>query len=59
ILPATQNGFRPGYRTSDNIMVLRAIAEAATSENKVICAVFADLIKAFDMVDRDILWGQL
>ena len=56
---AGQAGFRPGFRTTDNCFILRAMAERARAKgNKLyICAV--DLEKAFDCVDRPQLWAAL
>lgn len=62
VLPSTQIGFRPTYRTTDNLLIFRALLERTvrgSRRRKVLYAVFADLAKAFDLVDRDILWGQL
>jgi hypothetical protein len=54
-----QGGFRQGFRTTDNCFVLRALVERARAQgNKLyICAV--DLEKAFDSVDRPLLWAAL
>lgn len=54
-----QAGFRRGHRTTDNCFVLRALVERARSRGVklYICAV--DLEKAFDSVDRSLLWESL
>ena len=54
-----QSGFRPGYRTIDNCFILRALVERARAKGAklYICAV--DLEKAFDCVDRQLLWDAL
>ena len=54
-----QGGFRQGYRTTDNCFALRALAERARAMGVklYICAV--DLEKAFDSVDRQLLWESL
>ena len=54
-----QAGFRKGFRTTDNCFVLRAVVERARANGTklYICAV--DLEKAFDSVDRPLLWEAL
>ena len=54
-----QAGFRRGFRTTDNCFVLRALVERARAKGikLYICAV--DLEKAFDSVDRPLLWEAL
>lgn len=54
-----QAGFRQGFRTTDNCFILRALAERARARGVklYICAV--DLEKAFDCVDRPLLWASL
>ena len=54
-----QAGFRQGFRTTDNCFILRALAERARAKGTklYICAV--DLEKAFDCVDRPLLWAAL
>ncbi|EPS42461.1 hypothetical protein H072_3590 [Dactylellina haptotyla CBS 200.50] len=59
ILPDTQSGFRDYHRTTDNIFITRALIERSVADNKNLFAVFIDLVKAFDMVNRDILWAKL
>ena len=54
-----QAGFRQGYRTVDNCFILRALAERyrARGVKMYLCAV--DFEKAFDSVDRPLLWAAL
>ena len=54
-----QAGFRQGFRTIDNCFVLRALVERARAKGikLYICAV--DLEKAFDSVDRPLMWEAL
>ena len=54
-----QSGFRRGFRTTDNCFILRAVVERARAQGMklYICAV--DLEKAFDSVDRQLLWAGL
>lgn len=55
-----QGGFRAGYSTADNIYILYAIVQRyfLRSSGKVyVC--FVDYKKAFDTVNRNILWNTL
>ncbi|KAI5804646.1 hypothetical protein DFH27DRAFT_464860, partial [Peziza echinospora] len=58
-LPDCQGGFRPGYRTADNIFILRCLVERSIAQNTPLYLVLADMTKAFDLVDREILFGSL
>lgn len=55
-----QAGFRSNHSTIDNIFIVHALAEKAISvkRGKLYCA-FMDLEKAFDSVDRELLWVTL
>lgn len=59
IIPPSQNGFRPGYRTENNAFVLRTAVETAHSQGKPLYVAFVDLRNAFPSVNRDILWTKL
>ncbi|EJD46730.1 hypothetical protein AURDEDRAFT_63058, partial [Auricularia subglabra TFB-10046 SS5] len=59
ILPASQNGFRPTYRTENNPFILRTAVESARSHKKPVYAAFVDLRNAFPSVNHDILWYKL
>lgn len=54
-----QIGFRPGYRTTDNIFILRALHERSVFEGHILFVVFIDLQTAFDLTDRTLLWAYL
>ena len=59
ILDTNQFGFQPNKSTFHPLLhILNYIADAF-SNNKFVIAVFLDLRKAFDMVDRDILISKL
>ncbi len=54
-----QAGFRKGMSTVDNIFVLNSlISHSLNNGEKLFCA-FVDFKKAFDLVNRDILWYKL
>ncbi|KAI3430927.1 hypothetical protein D9Q98_009336 [Chlorella vulgaris] len=54
-----QAGFRQGYRTVDNCFILRALAERARSRGVKLYLCAVDFEKAFDSVDRPLLWAAL
>ncbi|KAL6484915.1 hypothetical protein MHYP_G00069600 [Metynnis hypsauchen] len=55
-LPEAQCGFRPGRSTTDMIFAVRQVQEKCKEQNKDLYAVFIDLTKAFDTVNREALW---
>ncbi len=56
ILPESQCGFRKDRSTSDMIFVLRQLQEKAREQNKDLFIAFIDQAKAFDTIDRQVLW---
>lgn len=54
-----QAGFRPGRSTVDNCFILRALAERARSRGVKLYCCAVDFEKAFDSVDRPLLWAAL
>ena len=56
ILPEAQSGFRPNRGTSDAVFILRQLQEKALEQQESIYMAFTDLTKAFDSVDRSLLW---
>jgi sorting nexin-29 len=56
---AGQAGFRAGRSTVDNIFVLKHIICKYKAEKKPVYAVFVDFKKAYDSVDRELLWRCL
>lgn len=59
ILPETQCGFRKNRSTLDMIFTARQVQEKCREQNKDLYITFIDLTKAFDTVDREILWTIL
>ena len=58
ILPEEQCGFRPQRPTVDMMFVVRRLPELARKDTPLyVC--FIDLIKAYDSVDRTLLWDVL
>ena len=45
--------------TVDNIFVLNGLITHCINENKYLYCCFVDFTKAFDYIDRDILWYKL
>lgn len=63
LLPESQNGFRKGRRTGDNIFITRILHETYLLKRKPLFLVQMDLSKAYDRVDRPMMlalmesWG--
>jgi len=56
VCPETQCGFRKQRGTVDMIFLARQIQEKAREQNRDLCIAFIDLRKAFDSVNRSLLW---
>ncbi|EJD46617.1 hypothetical protein AURDEDRAFT_33865, partial [Auricularia subglabra TFB-10046 SS5] len=59
ILPPSQNGFRPGYRTANNVLILRCLIDKAKATGKTLYVATVDLTNAFPSTDRATLWLKL
>ena len=59
LMPETQCGFRQGRSTADMIFVSRQVLEKCREQHRDLHFAFIDLTKAFDTVDRDLLWAIL
>lgn len=56
ILPESQCGFHSGRGTTDMIFTARQLQEKCREQHKDLFMVFVDLTKAFDTVNRCLLW---
>ena len=54
-----QAGFRAGHTPMDNCLVLRHLAESATAAGRPLFVAFIDFSKAYDRIDRALLWRVL
>ncbi len=54
-----QCGFRPGRGTTDQLFILQQISEKAWEYDKEVHVCFVDLEKAYDRVDRNLMWETL
>ena len=54
-----QAGFRAGRGTPDNCFVLRHMIDAAAVKKKPLYCAFIDFSKAYDRVDRNLMWEVL
>jgi len=54
-----QAGFRAGRCTADNVFILQHALEKAKKNGKPVFAAFIDFRKAYDSVNRDLLWQSL
>ena len=59
ILPKEQSGFRPNRSTTDMMFVIRRLQELARKRRIPPYVCFIDLTKAYDSVDRTLLWTVL
>ena len=59
ILPETQCGFRSNRSTVDMIFAARQLLEKSREQHRSLFVAFIDLSKAFDSVDRTLLWKVL
>ena len=59
ILPGEQGGFRPNRSTTDMMFVIRRLQELARKKGIPLYVCFIDLTKAYDSVDRTLLWTVL
>ena len=59
ILGEEQAGFRKGYRTTDHVFALHLIIELYKSVHKRVYCAFIDYRKAFDSINRPLLWQKL
>ena len=59
ILPEKQSGFRPNRSTTDVMFVIRWLQELAQKKQIPLYVCFIDLTKAYDSVDRTLLWTVL
>ena len=59
ILGSEQMGFREGYSTIDHAFVLQLVIELYQSVRKRVLCAFIDYRKAFDSIDRSLLWQKL
>ena len=59
ILCDEQNGFRKGRSTIDHISTLTSIIESRKLARKQTFAAFIDFNKAYDRIDRSLLWSSL
>ncbi|VDB85252.1 unnamed protein product [Peniophora sp. CBMAI 1063] len=59
ILPPAQNGFRHGFRTNNNVFIMRTILEKYRPSKQPVYVAFIDISNAFPSTDRDILFVKL
>ena len=59
LLPESQSGFRSGRSTSDSIFVARQLIEKSREHRVPLNFAFIDIVKAFDTVNRPLLWSLL
>ena len=58
IMSEAQAGFRKGYSTTDQIFTLKCIVELFLCQGRRLFCTFVDYSKAFDSINRAILWKK-
>jgi hypothetical protein len=59
LIPASQNRFREGFRTNDNVFVLRCAIERARALGLSLYVIFADITNAFPSTEQATLWLKI
>ena len=59
ILGNEQSGFRKGHSTMDHVFALHCLIDVYLQRKKKLFCAFIDYKKAFDSVQRGLLWGKL
>ena len=59
ILPEEQSGFRPNRSTTDVMFMIRGLQKLVRKKRIPVYVCFIDLTKAYDFVDRTLLWTVL
>ena len=59
VVPESQCGFRRDRSTVDMVFTARLLQEKCREQHQDLYVAFVDLTKAFDSVDRDLLWSIL
>jgi hypothetical protein len=59
VIGEEQAGFRKGYSTMDHVFTLKSLLDLYLSKKKRLYCCFVDYKKAFDLVDRVLLWKKL
>ncbi|KAJ3806070.1 hypothetical protein F5876DRAFT_23572, partial [Lentinula aff. lateritia] len=59
LLPSTQNGFRPGYRTTNNPFILKTMVDTAKAMGKPLYVAYMDWTHAFPLTNRPMMWMKL
>lgn len=57
--PPEQAGFRSGYRTNDNLQVIKTLIEKSVEYHKPLVLVFLDYEKAFDSIEHNEIFKAL
>ncbi|KLO05043.1 hypothetical protein SCHPADRAFT_812801, partial [Schizopora paradoxa] len=59
VIPPSQNGFRPKYRTNNNSFILKCAIDKAKAIGKPLYIVFVDISNAFPSTNQAALWWGL
>ncbi|KAF5335681.1 hypothetical protein D9611_009573 [Ephemerocybe angulata] len=59
LIPPSQNGFRAGYRTNNNMFMLRCAVDKARALGRPLYVAFVDMTNTFPSMDQATLWLKL
>ena len=59
LLSEAQNGFRPGRSCADHLVSLTSVIQSRNHYRKSTFVTFVDFSKAYDRINRDMLWSKL
>jgi hypothetical protein len=59
IIPESQNGFQTGFRTNNNLFILRTMTDRAVQQGMPLYVAYIDLHNAFPATNRPTLWVKL
>ncbi|KAJ7704821.1 hypothetical protein B0H17DRAFT_889187, partial [Mycena rosella] len=59
LIPDWQNGFRPGYRTNNNPLILQCLRDWAKAHGHDLYIAAVDTSNAFPSMDQPTLWLKL
>ena len=59
VYPESQHGYRSGRGAIDGIFTVRRLMEQTTEQRRNLCIAFIDFTKAFDTVNRQLLFSLL
>ncbi|KAH6901852.1 hypothetical protein BKA70DRAFT_1157487, partial [Coprinopsis sp. MPI-PUGE-AT-0042] len=59
LIPPSQNGFRTGFRSNNNMFILRTALDKANATGNTLYVAYVDMTNAFPFTDHSTLWIKL